>query len=513
MKFKNILLVMALSAGTAIATVWGFGKWNQATSDYVQQPGKIPANYAAFFEGGEKIGGGIPIDFTAAAASATPAVVHIKTKINARTVSNGSTQRRNPFSDLFGDDVFGDMFGQRGPQVIPEQRASGSGVILTDDGYIVTNNHVIENANEINVTLNNKQIYKAELIGTDPSSDIAVLKINGTALPYMVLGNSDEVKLGQWCLAIGYPLTLDVTVTAGIVSAKARSLSINARKSNSPIESFIQTDAAVNQGNSGGALVDTEGRLIGINSAIASPTGSYAGYSYAIPVNIVKKIVGDLKKFGAVQRAYLGLSYPNDGLSDEQKEKLGIKNGYGVYVLDVANDGAAIGAGIKKGDIITGINNVKVNSAPEMIEQVANYKPGDKITVTYLRDGKEKTATITLKNKSGNYEIVKNATGANLNEKLGGEVETYDKKKAAAVGIDGGVLITKITGGALKTSKIQEGFVVTEVNGTAVSTIEELKAALISGQGIFRLKGVYPPEGYVYGYSLSLGNNDDEHMP
>ena len=513
MKIKSIFLIVAISGLTTVASVWGINKWNQHNSDYVQQPGRIPANYAAFYEGGEKLTGGIPVDFTAAASSATPAVVHIKTKINARTVSNGNTQRRNPFADMFGDDMFGDMFGQRGPQVIPEQRASGSGVILTDDGFIVTNNHVIENANEINVTLNNKQTYKAELIGTDPSSDIAVLKISGTGLPYMVLGNSDEVKLGQWCLAIGYPLTLDVTVTAGIVSAKARSLSINSRKSNSPIESFIQTDAAVNQGNSGGALVDTEGRLIGINSAIASPTGSYAGYSYAIPVNIVKKIVGDLKKFGAVQRAYLGLSYPNENLSDEQKRELGIKDGYGVYVLDVANDGAAIGAGLKKGDIITGINSVRVNSAPEMIEQVANYKPGDKITVTYLRDGKEKTANITLKNKSGNYEIVKNASGADLNEKLGGELENYDKKKSAALGIDGGVLIKKITGGALKTSKIQDGFVVTEVNGTAVSTIEEFKAALNGGQGIFRLKGVYPPESYVYGYTLSLGNLDDEQQP
>ena len=513
MKLKNILLIIVISASTAVASVWGVGKWTQTTNEYLQQPGKIPANYAAFFEGGEKFAGGIPVDFTAAAASATPAVVHIKTRINARTVSNGNTQRRNPFSDLFGDDVFGDMFGQRGPQVIPEQRASGSGVILTEDGYIVTNNHVIENANEINVTLNNKQIYKAELIGTDPSSDLAVLKISGTGLPFMVLGNSDEVKLGQWCLAIGYPLTLDVTVTAGIVSAKARSLSINARKSNSPIESFIQTDAAVNQGNSGGALVDTEGRLIGINSAIASPTGSYAGYSYAIPVNIVKKIVGDLKKFGAVQRAYLGLSYPNENLSDEQKKELGIKDGFGVYVMDVANDGAAKDANIRKGDIITGINGVKVNAAPEMIEQVANYKPGDKITVTYKRDGKEMTTNIILKNKSGNYEIVKNASAANLNEKLGGELETYDKRKAAEMGIEGGVLVKKINGGALKASKMQDGFVITEVNGVAVISIEELKAALNSSQGITRIKGIYPPYEAVYGYPLNLGNFDDEQLP
>ncbi|MEO7310273.1 MAG: trypsin-like peptidase domain-containing protein [Chitinophagaceae bacterium] len=515
MKLKNILLIMAISSGTAIASVWGFGKFYQGKGDNLQEPGKMPVNYAAFYEGGEKVQGGIPIDFTAAASSATPAVVHIKTKINARTVSNsnGNGQRRNPFSDLFGDDIFGDMFGQRGPQVIPEQRASGSGVILTDDGYIVTNNHVIENADEINVTLNNKQIYKAELVGTDPSSDLAVLKIAGTNLPYMVLGNSDEVKLGQWCLAIGYPLTLDVTVTAGIISAKARNIGINARKSNSPIESFIQTDAAVNPGNSGGALVDTDGRLIGINSAIASPTGSYAGYSYAIPVNIVKKIVGDLKKYGAVQRAYLNLSYPNENLSDEQKKELGIKDGEGVHVMDVANEGAAKNAGIKKDDIVTAINGVKVATSSEMIEQIANYKPGDKITVGYKRDGKDYTVNATLTNKSGTYEIVKNDNAANLNDKLGGELETFDKKKAAAVGVDGGVLVKKITGGALRTSKIQEGFVITEANGMTVTSIETLKAALNSSQGAVRLKGVYPPEAYVYGYTLSLGNLGDEQTP
>ena len=513
MKLKSIFLIVTISAVTAVASVWVFGKLARSNGDYIQEPGKMPVNYAAFYEGGEKATGGIPIDFTAAASSATPAVVHIKTKINARTVSNNNSQRRNPFSDLFGDDIFGDMFGQRGPQIIPEQRASGSGVILTDDGYIVTNNHVIENADEINVTLNNRQIYKAELVGTDPSSDIAVLKINSTNLPYIVLGNSDEVKLGQWCLAIGYPLTLDVTVTAGIVSAKARSIGINSRKSNSPIESFIQTDAAVNPGNSGGALVDTDGRLIGINSAIASPTGSYAGYSYAIPVNIVKKIVGDLKKYGAVQRAYLNLSYPNESLTDEQKKELGIKDGEGVHVMDVANEGAAKNAGIKKGDVITAINGVKVTTSSEMIEQIANYKPGDKITVTFKRDGKEITANTTLTNKSGNYEIVKNTSAANLNEKLGGELETYDKKKSSAVGIDGGVLVKKVTGGPLKASKMQEGFVITEVNGISVTSIDELKSALKSVQGIIRVKGVYPPYDAVYGYPLSLGNQDDEQAP
>ncbi len=528
MKFKNLLLIIGVSASTAVASVWGYGKWQEskyqhATVQYnaIQPSGKIPANYASFTEDGpEKYGPG-GVDFTVAAAASTPAVVHIKTKINARTVSNNSTQRRNPFAELFGgdDDMFGDMFGNRGPQMIPEQRASGSGVIVTDDGFIVTNNHVIENANEINVTLNNKQTYKAQLIGADPQSDLAVLKINTTnKLPYLLLGNSDEVKLGQWVLAIGYPLTLDVTVTAGIVSAKARYLGINGRSRSqnaqgttiSPIESFIQTDAAVNPGNSGGALVDTDGKLIGINSAIASPTGSYAGYSYAIPVNIVKKIVGDIKKFGAVQRAYLGINYANENLSDEQKKEQGIIEGEGVYVMGVSTDGAAQAAGIRKGDIVTAVNGVPVFSSAEMVGQVANYKPGDKITLAYKRNGTENTVNLTLKNNSGNFDIVKGGGGADLSDRLGAELETYDKKKAVQANISGGVLVKKINPGVLKSTKMQDNFVITGVNGANVTTVEELKAALNSATGIIRLEGIYPGYEGVFAYPLNLKDNDSD---
>lgn len=526
MKFRNLLLIVGISASTAVASVWGYGKWAThsqfASSNDIQPAGKIPANYASFTEDGpEKYNPGGGVDFTAAASAATPAVVHIKTKINARTVSNNSTRRSNPFSDLFGgdDDVFGDFFGNRGgSQVIPEQRASGSGVIVSDDGFIVTNNHVIENANEINVTLNNKQIYKAQLIGADPQSDLAVLKITPRdKLPYMLLGNSDEVKLGQWVLAIGYPLTLDVTVTAGIISAKSRYLGINGRSNRSqnaqgatisPIESFIQTDAAVNQGNSGGALVDTDGKLIGINSAIASPTGSYAGYSYAIPVNIVKKIVGDLKKYGAVQRAYLGLSYANEGLSDEQKKEQGIVEGEGVYVLGVSTDGAAAAAGIKQGDIITAINGVKVFSSSEMIEQIANYRPGDKITVNYKRNGGDNTANLTLKNNSGNYSLVKGVSASDLNDRLGAQLETLDKAKAAQANITGGVLVKKIGAGVLKGTKMQDGFVITGVNGANVSSIDDLKIALSNATGIIRLEGIYPGYEGTFAYPLNLKDSN-----
>lgn len=504
MKFKTVLAIVAISITTTVASVWGYEKiFGSKNGDFVQQPGTLPANYAGFFEGDKSGNQILPVDFTAAAAAATPAVVHIKTRIGARTVTS---QRRSPFADLFGDD-FDDFFGgggQRNMQ-IPEQRASGSGVVVTNDGYIVTNNHVIENADDINVTLNNKKSYKAELIGADPSSDLAVLKITGSDLPYLAWGNSDNVKLGQWVLAIGYPWTLDVTVTAGIVSAKARSLGLNRSKSNSPIESFIQTDAAVNQGNSGGALVDTDGKLIGINSAIASQTGSYAGYSYAIPVNLVKKIVGDLVKYGAVQRAYLGLQYLADNVPDEELRKQNIKSGEGVYVSGVAEDGAAKQGGIKVGDYIVGINGTRVYSGSEMVEQIANYKPGDKITVTYSRSGKEFTTNITLRNKSGNYEIVKNTDSESLNDKLGGSFENLDKKRAEQYGIAGGVQVKKISGGLLKTTRMQEDFVITSVDGQPVKSTTELMAILKKSKGgTVRLEGIYPGFEGTYAYPLNL---------
>src|SRR5215210_7374385 len=316
MKLKNIILVVLISSATALTSVWGYNRWAAPQRAGIQDTGKLPVNYAGFFNGDKAAG---PVDFTAASTSATPAVVHIKTKTKARQVSNNLPRGRNPFSDLFGDG-FDDFFGNPRSQTIPEQRASGSGVLISDDGYIVTNNHVVDGADEVNVTLTNRKSYKAAVVATDPSTDIAVVKIEGKNFPYLVYGNSDDVKLGQWVLAVGYPLTLDVTVTAGIISAKARSIGINSRQSENPIESFLQTDAAVNPGNSGGALINTEGQLIGVNSAIASPTGSYAGYSYAIPVNIVKKIVNDLIKFGTAQRAYLGIQYPSRPLTDEEKK-------------------------------------------------------------------------------------------------------------------------------------------------------------------------------------------------
>ena len=503
MKLKSVFLVVLISAATAVLSVWGYNRYFEGQySDIQTSNGKLPVNYAGFFGTNAP---GVAVDFTAAAASATPAVVHIKTRTKARQVTNNLPKGKNPFSDFFGgDDPFGDFFSGPRVQMIPEQRASGSGALISNDGYIITNNHVVDGADEVNVTLSNKKSYKGTVIGTDASTDLAVIKIDaGKNLPYMVYGNSDDVKLGQWVLAIGYPLTLDVTVTAGIVSAKARSIGIN--KSKSPIESFIQTDAAVNPGNSGGPLVNTNGELIGINSAIASPTGSYAGYSYAIPVNIVRKTVNDLIKYGAVQRGYLGLSYAPDGLSDQQKKANGIKDGDGIYVTGVAEDGAALQGGLKKGDFLTKINGVNIQSSAELQEQLSRYKPGDKISVTYNRDGSEKTTSVTLKNKTGTYAQVK---AENLTDKLGGELVTVDATTAKKNNISGGVQVKNLGTGALKNSRIQEGFIILSVNGQEVKTLDQFRSLLANASGTVKLEGIYPGYDETYGYPLNLDGND-----
>ncbi|HMO62601.1 MAG TPA: trypsin-like peptidase domain-containing protein [Ferruginibacter sp.] len=505
MKTKQLLFNIAISALTALAVVWGYGKFINNKNTYAgQQPGEVPANYKfAGFSNSELPPGAI--DFTQPSAAALPAVVHIKTKTNAKQVSNNLPRRSNPFSDFFSDDFFDQFFGNRGNSYIPEQRASGSGVIISDDGYIVTNNHVVENADEINVTLNNKKTYTAKVVGADPAYDLAVIKVDSKGLPFLLYGNSDDVKIGQWVLAIGYPLNLETTVTAGIVSAKARSLGLNkGTKNNSPVESFIQTDAAVNQGNSGGALINTNGQLIGINSAIASPTGFYSGYSYAIPVNIVKKVVDDLIKYGNVQRGFLGVSTVNtNDITEAQKDKLGLSyTGEGLVITDVSDNGAAKEAGLKKGDIIKSVNGTAVTLPSELQELVTRYKPGDKVTVLYSRNGKDNTLTATLKNKLGNFDIVKTENSAS--SKLGAELLNLDVKKAKEYGIPGGVIVKKITDGALKDqTRMRDGFVIVKVNDTDVKSIDDLNKAA-GGAKTVTITGFYPGYDALYDYPVSL---------
>lgn len=501
MKWKQILLIVGISALSAVTSVFIYGKvtGNKNTGFTQTSNGNLPVNYAGFFE--NAAGGGEPVDFTKAANAAVPAVVHIKTKIAAKKISNQLPRtNRNSMDDLL-EQFFNNGFG---PQVQPEQRASGSGVIISDDGYIITNNHVVSDggqgvADEITVTLHNKKTYKARVIGKDASSDIAVLKIDGTGFPFLLYGNSDNVKLGQWVLAIGYPLTLETTVTAGIVSAKGRNIGINGRQSQTPIESFIQTDAAVNQGNSGGALISTDGQLVGINSAIYAPTGTYAGYSFAIPVNLVKKIVNDLIKYGDVKRPYLGISV------DEEK----FDAGDGAHIGNVAKDGAAATIGLKPGDIITKINDATISSWTELQATVSSYNAGEKINVTYKRDGKEYTGSATLTGKSGTYDqVASNGTG----DKLGADLETLDKKNAVKYEIEGGVVVKKIKkDGPFSQTRMQDGFIITSVNGNDITSIEELAQAIRSLKGeSIQLEGIYPGYEGVYRYPLNL---DEIPMP
>ena len=500
---RQTLTVVLISAVTSTAAMFGYDSFIRKPGLIQEQNGKLPASYAGFTDNKNNIPGQ-PVDFQPASQAAVPAVVHITTTIgNSQASNNLPKTRRSPFSDFFGEDFFDDFFGGGGgPQMrsVP-QRASGSGVIISEDGYIVTNNHVIEQASDINVTLNNKKQYKAKLIGTDPSSDLALIKIEEKALNFLLYGNSDNVKLGQWVVAVGYPLNLETTVTAGIVSAKARSLGLNSRRSASPIEAFSQTDAAVNQGNSGGALVNTNGELVGIVSAIASPTGAYAGYSYAIPVNIVKKIINDLLQYGMVQRAYLGISYLPATAPESEKTKLNYKEGQGVLVLDVSKDGAMNGTGIQSGDYISKINGVKVTTGSEMVEQVAGYKPGDKVSVAYIRAGKEYTTSIVLKNKAGNMDVVKNE----ISQKLGAEIQALDKKKATEFGVKGGVIVTKIGAGLIDDqTRMRDGFVILKVNGTEVKSVEELNSAMAKNPKKVLLEGFYPGYEGVYQYPIEI---------
>ncbi|CAL1519618.1 trypsin-like peptidase domain-containing protein [Chitinophaga sp. MM2321] len=526
MKFKQIVTTVLISAVTAVAAIFVYGKYFQSGPAGVFQNDSsvVPVNYARYMPGtGGSANAVPPSDFVSAAKAAVPGVVHIKTKINPRQVLNGNNlqRKRSILQDLFGDEFFGDEFNGGGDgrkYYIPGQMASGSGVLISGDGYIVTNNHVIADADEISVSLSNdNKTYKAKLIGADPSTDLAVVKIEAKGLPYLMYGNSDNVEIGQWVLAVGYPLNLDATVTAGIVSAKSRSIGINkgVGRLNNAIESFIQTDAAVNQGNSGGALVNTAGELVGINSAIASPTGSYAGYSYAIPVNLIKKVVNDLLKYGNVQRAYLGVRYASPAaiasMSDDQLKEIGIRRDVnGVQITEVIDNSSAGLAGLRSGDIITKINGVNVPGPSQMSEQVARYKPGDKISVTYLRDNKEITAdNVMLRNLQGNTDLVKITTL----DRLGAELSDLNKEEAARIGVSGGVKVTDIGNGILKKqTSMAPGFVILKAGNTTVNSVDALSLVLDKQKSV-QLVGFYPQRGgNIYYYNINTGSGNAENL-
>ena len=497
MTLKQTLASVMLVAATSAASIWGYGHYQDNQQAFSNPADNNLFKTAAYTESLSAD----PVDFEKAAAKAVPAVVHIRTTVKAKQVAQAPDMQNNPFRDFFGDD-YEDMFGGRGraPQS-QEKRGSGSGVIISNDGYIVTNNHVVDGADELLVNLSNNKSYKGKVVGTDPSSDLAVVKIEATNLPTLTFANSDNVRLGQWVLAIGYPLNLETTVTSGIVSAKSRSIGINGRQSKTPLEAFIQTDAAINPGNSGGALVNTEGDLVGINSAIASPTGSYAGYGYAIPSNMVNKIASDIIKYGSSKRAYLGVMFGSERMSDEEKKANNIPDGDGVYVMDVSKGSGAEAAGVQKGDFITKINGATVATSTQMIEKIATMRPGDKVALGFTRNGSERTTTVTLKGETGTY--------ASLNsqavEGLGATLEALPKTKAAQFGLNGGVAVMGLQKGILtEQTRIREGFIITKVNNTGVSSVEELKMALQQAGSSAIISGIYPGQPQrEYQYALN----------
>lgn len=421
------------------------------------------------------------VNFINSAKTSVDQVVHV--------MSSGS-------QTIMYNSPFDFMFGGGMQQEIPTM-SSGSGVIISTDGYIVTNNHVISNANDIEIILNNKKSYKAKVIGTDEAIDLALIKIEGeegekfSAMPY---GNSDLIEIGEWVLAIGNPFNLNSTVTAGIVSAKARSLGMSSKTS---LEAFIQTDAAVNPGNSGGALINTKGELIGINTAIASRTGSYVGYSFAIPVNIVKKVVYDLMEYGEVQRALLGVSIYE--INAKTAKELNIKNLQGVFVNAVSENGAASDAGVEIGDVITHINNVPIQNSSQLYEQIGTHRPGDKIQVSLIRNEKTKVLDLILKNQN-NQTTMKKVENIDL---LGAKFKVMSKGDLLKLKASNGLQITELNPGQLRMKGVKVGFVVTKVNQEKVYTVADLKRIINKSAGGVLIEGVYPNGKKAY-YAIGI---------
>jgi len=426
-------------------------------------------------------------DFVAAAERSVNSVVHVKTEIK-------TAPTYDPWADFFGY--------HQNPRT---QMASGSGVIISSDGYIVTNNHVIDGAEKIQVTLNNNKTYDATLVGKDPSTDIAVLKIDESNLPAAQWGNSDLVRVGQWVLAVGNPFELTSTVTAGIVSAKGRNINLIGDGNSQdilPVESFIQTDAAVNPGNSGGALVNTNGELIGINTAIASKTGSYAGYSFAVPASIAQKVAIDIIEFGNVQRGFLGVQISN--VTEEQAKEAGLPAVAGVYVNALNDQGAAQIAGVEVGDIILQVSGIQVNTVPQLQEQISKYRPGNKVALVIWRGGKEKNIEVELKNKEGGTEIrdSESLAAASISS-LGAEFVAPTESECKALRIQGGAKVASMTTGKLRGAGVKNGFIITKVDGTLVNSPEDLTAILKQKTGGILLEGVYPNGTRAY-YGFGL---------
>lgn len=475
---KNISTILSAFAGGVLAMgAYHFLVPTKKTVQIVEQ--QVPAKYTNDLlipPGGSK-------DFVLASEKTVNAVVHIKTVSKKKNVT---------YSDPFEQFFFGNPYRDNGPQM-----GSGSGVIISDDGYIVTNNHVIADADEIEVTLNDKRTFKGKLVGTDPNTDIAVIKIEETSMPFIAFSNSDDIKVGEWVLAVGNPFNLTSTVTAGIVSAKGRNIDII--QSNYKIESFIQTDAAVNPGNSGGALVNTNGELVGINTAIQTHTGSYEGYSFAIPSNLVKKIAMDLIEFGTVQRGLLGVNIKE--IDADFANKKGLNKIEGVWVEGASPGSAAEDAGIKPGDVIIKIEDTPINTVSGLQEHIGLYRPGDNVTITIKRGDEIKQVTARLKNKQGNTDVVNKP--ATVNSLLGATFEDADAGVMSSLGLKNGVQVAEVTGGKLRSAGVRPGFIVTEINGKAIDSPEAIDKVLENNtKGYYVITGYYPTgDKVVYSFN------------
>lgn len=498
MKKYLFILLVALAGGiAALGGAQYLGLLDQPVK-YVEVEGQPSANFARFAEPSpnDKVTVSPADGFAVAAEKALPAVVHIKASKQADGARGGNPFGVDPdelpdaFRDLFGNPGNG---GQPGGEA-PLQQGSGSGVIISPDGYIVTNNHVVDGAENLEVVLNDQQTYEATIVGVDPTTDIALIKIDASGLPTVKFADSDKIRIGEWVVAVGNPFSLTSTVTAGIVSAKGRSIDIVRRTGGEmAIESFIQTDAVVNPGNSGGALVDANGDLIGINTAISSPTGVFAGYSFAVPSAIVRKVAEDLREFGVVQRGLLGARIQE--LNTKFAEELGIDRDNGVYVSEVTPTSAAEEAGLLKGDVITGVDGVITLRNSELLEQLGRHRPGDEVTITYERDGNERTATARLQNIKGKPEALR-ADPKPVVEKvteLGAEFADLGESAAREFNVSGGVIVADLNNGIMaEQTRIREGFIITRVDGRSVKDVTAFQSAFKRSGNSVSLEGFYP---------------------
>jgi len=503
-RITSIIVASVLSCLLTVGLLYTLG-FNKAdpTTYRIQHSDEVQSSKATFVAPANTANA--PFDFTFAAEKVSPAVVFIQ---NTMAASRSRGAQQGSPEDFFRE-FFGDPRG--GSRQAPQPSVgAGSGVIISPDGYIVTNNHVIDNALDLEVRIGDKDTYKATLIGTDPTTDIALLKVDvDRDLPYLEFADSDAVRIGQWVAAVGNPFRLETTVTAGIVSAKGRSIDIIGRgaqgqaRDRTAIESFIQTDAAVNPGNSGGALVNTDGNLIGINTAIASPTGAYTGYSFAVPSRLVRKVIDDLREFGTVQRGFIGASIVevNQAFADDR----GLDINYGVYLDSVMESSAAQEAGLRSGDIVTAVDGRNVRTSPAMLERIGRKRPGDVVEITVLRDGQELTRPVTLRSAEGGTDRIRKQAAKGM-AALGIELEDIDEATANRLGVKGGVRVSEVrTGRIARQTDMASGFVITKAGDRTVRSIDDFEQAVAEAKGILVVRGRYEslPGEKIYAFDPS----------